>query len=221
MKKASDIVWFVSTSTVIWSIVLISVTWVELHWSVYKSFRISRPNIFVCPVPKIFQVMMKWCRRASHLGRFIILCGITTAELLPERWTLWKIQQTQIDSRPSANSWNMYALRRFSKLLKDKRFTKTELQTGSSTFERWTPRTYESPCELVRQSEAKPKQGNSVISLLWQLRCHCNLNHNKFLSLSHTTLVAISPNLCLWRYSLCSNLEVLTKLLRRNIISVF
>ena len=27
------------------------------------------------------------------------------------------IQQTQIDSRPSVNSWNLYALRRFSKHL--------------------------------------------------------------------------------------------------------
>ena len=26
--------------------------------------------MFVCPVPKISQVMMKWRRRASHLGRF-------------------------------------------------------------------------------------------------------------------------------------------------------
>ena len=49
--------------------------------------------------------------------------------------------------------------------------------------------------------------GNSVISLLWQLRCHCNLDHNKFSSLSHTTEVAIFPNLCLWRRSLCSNLR--------------
>ena len=48
--------------------------------------------------------------------------------------------------------------------------------------------------------------GNSVISLLWQLRCHCNLNHNKFSSFSDTTVVAIFPNLCLsWR-SLCSSL---------------
>ena len=52
-----------------------------IHWSVYKFFRINnRPKMLVCPVPKIFQVMMKWCRRASHLGRFIILCGTTTAE---------------------------------------------------------------------------------------------------------------------------------------------
>ena len=48
--------------------------------------------------------------------------------------------------------------------------------------------------------------GNSVISLLWQLRCHCNPDHDKFSSLSNTTFVAIFPKLCLWRRSLCSNL---------------
>ena len=30
-------------------------------------------KMFVCPVPKISQVMMKWCRRASHLGRLDLL----------------------------------------------------------------------------------------------------------------------------------------------------
>ena len=44
------------------------------------------------------------------------------------------------------------------------------------------------------------------MSLLWQLRCHCNPDHNKFSSLSNTTAVAIFPKLCLWRRSLCSNL---------------
>ena len=48
--------------------------------------------------------------------------------------------------------------------------------------------------------------GNGVISLLWQLWCHCNPDHDKFLSLSNTTVVAIFPNVCLWRRSLCSNL---------------
>ena len=52
--------------------------------------------MFVCPVPKISQVMMKWRRQASHLGRFTLwhngrratqlcrsdlLCGTTAAEL--------------------------------------------------------------------------------------------------------------------------------------------
>ena len=58
----------------------------------------------------------------------------------------------------------------------------------------------------VPWNTAASKIGNSVISLLWQLRCHCNPDHNKFSSSSNTTVVAIIPNLCLWRRSLCSNL---------------
>ena len=59
---------------------------------------------------------------------------------------------------------------------------------------------------LVPRYTAVSKIGNSVISLLWQLRCHCNPDHNKFSSLSSTTAVAIFSKLCLWRRSLCSNL---------------
>ena len=54
---------------------------------------------------------------------------------------------------------------------------------------------------------AASKIGNSVISLLWQLRCRCNPDRNKFSSLSKTTVVEMFPNLCLWRRSLCSNLR--------------
>ena len=50
------------------------------------------------------------------------------------------------------------------------------------------------------------KIGNTVISLLWQLRCRCNPDHNNFSSLSNTTVVAIFLKLCLWRRSLGSNL---------------
>ena len=53
---------------------------------------------------------------------------------------------------------------------------------------------------------AASKIGNRVDSLLWQLRCHYNPDHNKFSSSSNTTVVAIFPNLCLWRRSLCSKL---------------
>ena len=59
---------------------------------------------------------------------------------------------------------------------------------------------------LVPRYTAASKIGNSVISLLWQLRCRCNPDHNKFPSSSNTTVVAIFPKLCLWRRSLCSNL---------------
>ena len=58
----------------------------------------------------------------------------------------------------------------------------------------------------VPRYTAASKIGNSVISLLWQLRCHCNPDHNKLSSLSNTTVVAIFPNICLWRRNLCSNL---------------
>ena len=58
----------------------------------------------------------------------------------------------------------------------------------------------------VPRYTAASKIGNSVISLLWQLRCRCNPDHNKFSSLSNTTVVAIFHNLCLWRRSLCLNL---------------
>ena len=45
--------------------------------------------MFVCPVPKISQVMMKWRRRASHLGRFILwhIYGRRATQL--SRFTLW------------------------------------------------------------------------------------------------------------------------------------
>ena len=47
------------------------------------------------------------------------------------------------------------------------------------------------------------KVGSGVILMLWQLWCHCNSDHDKF----SFTVVAIFPNVCLWRRSLCSNLE--------------
>ena len=36
--------------------------------------------------------------------------------------------------------------------------------------------------------------GNGVVSLLWQLRCHCSPDHNKCSSLSNTTVVATFAN---------------------------
>ena len=55
----------------------------------------------------------------------------------------------------------------------------------------------------VPRNTAASKIGNGVISLLWQLRCYCNTDHNKCSSLSNTIVVAIFPNLCLsvWRRS--------------------
>ena len=58
----------------------------------------------------------------------------------------------------------------------------------------------------VPRNTSVSKIGNSVISLLWQLRCHCNPDHKRFSALSNTTALAIFPKPCLWRRSLCSNL---------------
>ena len=55
------------------------------------------------------------------------------------------------------------------------------------------------------RNTAASRSGNGIISLLWQLPCHCNPDHNKVSSLSNTTVVSIFPNLCLWRRSLRSN----------------
>ena len=44
--------------------------------------------MFVCPLPKISQVMIKWCRRASHLGRFTLWSNGRRATQLG-RFTLW------------------------------------------------------------------------------------------------------------------------------------
>ena len=74
----------------------------------------------------------------------------------------------------------------------------------------------------VPRYTAASKIGNSVISLLWQLRCHCNPDHKRFSSLSNTTVGAIFPKLCLWRRSLCSNLEGIgLEKLYRATLSIF
>ena len=88
--------------------------------------------MLVRPVQEISQVMMKWCRRASHLGSFF--CGTTAAEL-----------HNSVDllcgTNNRRNFWTMKALedsantdryKTFSKLLKYVRFTKIQ-----QTFKRW------------------------------------------------------------------------------------
>ena len=54
---------------------------------------------------------------------------------------------------------------------------------------------------VVPRYTAASKIDNSVISLLWQIRCRWNPNHNKFLSLPNTTVVPIFPNLWIWLHS--------------------
>ena len=126
-------------------------------------------------MPKISQVMMRWRRQASHLGRFTLWCnrcqatqlgrfslwhngrrakqsGLMhapgVAQIFQGCWTLSKIQQTQINSRSSANSWNMHALRKFSNILKDERFMHKDRLATSANFERW----------LLHEDDNRPQQ---------------------------------------------------------------
>ena len=75
----------------------------------------------------------------------------------------------------------------------------------------------------VPRYTAASKISNSVISLLWQLRCRCNPDHNNFSSSSNTTVVAIFPKLCFWRRSLCSKLRGIDpeKLYRATLIFIW
>ena len=58
----------------------------------------------------------------------------------------------------SANTDRCTLYKDLANFLKDERFTKKEYQTLANRFERWTPRTQESPSELARHSEANRKQ---------------------------------------------------------------
>ena len=62
---------------------------VDPTWNGGPNFCTCLAKMFICPVPKIPHVMMKWCCRASYLGRFTaaselhilvdLLCGIAAA----------------------------------------------------------------------------------------------------------------------------------------------
>ena len=79
--KTSDIVWFISTSAIIWSTVLISVTWVELPWVVYKFFRITNIDLKCSFV--WFQKYHKSCWNGAIELHILVdlLCGTTAIKL--------------------------------------------------------------------------------------------------------------------------------------------
>ena len=123
--------------------------------------------MFVCPVPKISQVMMKWRRRASHLGRFTLWHNGRRATQLGRftlwhnsrratqfsRFTLWRNGRRAKQPYARTSSRTHFQRTTQRKLLKYVRVTKTNSRP-QETFEKWTPRTLESPHELARQCEA-------------------------------------------------------------------
>ena len=54
-----------------------------------QSYPVRLAKMFVCPVPKISQVMMKWCRRALHLCRFTLWNNGRRRASHLGRFTLW------------------------------------------------------------------------------------------------------------------------------------
>ena len=94
----------------------------------------------------------------------------------------------------------------FYRISNDKNFIPKYLDnalTDSVLTSRTSRRLLEGKAPVIDFRRTVP---NGFISLLYQLRCHCNPDHNKFSSLSNTPVVVTFPNVCLWRRSLCSNL---------------
>ena len=95
---------------------------------------------------------------------------------------LWTIQQTQIDVRFTKiqqTFWKMNALRR-------------QNIRPQQTFERWTPRTQESPRELARQSEAKRKQAPQSEANVCRRR-KCNLKKTSLINCTGHPLMHKTP----------------------------
>ena len=90
--------------------------------------------MFVCPVPKISQVMMKRRRRASHLGRFTLLHYGRLARQL-SRFTLWhngrRAKQPDLMHGPGVAR---IFQRKFEGLIQSKTFT--QCVNFQQTFER-------------------------------------------------------------------------------------
>ena len=75
------------TFPVIWSSILSWFQWLEWRYRGLVTFfrKNNIAKMLVCPVPKISQVMMKWHRRTSQLGRFTLW----TSNLSPGLTNIW------------------------------------------------------------------------------------------------------------------------------------
>ena len=63
-------------------------------------------KMFVCPVPKISQVTMKWCRRASHLGRSTLWNNGHRRASHLGRFTLWSNGRRRASHLGRFTLWN-------------------------------------------------------------------------------------------------------------------
>ena len=157
--------------------------------------------MFVSPVPKISQVMIKWRRQASHLGIFTSWHNGCRATHFG-RFTLWHNGRRNL----TANFWKMNALddsantdrctlyEDSANFLKDD-FTKLwQNIRPQQTFERWTPRTHELPRKLAHQSEAKRKQAPQSEANVCRRRRTCNLEKTSFINCTRHPIMHRTPN---------------------------
>ena len=73
-------------------IFLFDPSWSDPDWRselIRSDFCTCLAKMFVCPVPKISHVIMKWCRRASHLGRFTLWNNGRRRASHLGRFTVW------------------------------------------------------------------------------------------------------------------------------------
>ena len=73
------------------------------------------------------------------------------------------------------------------------------------TFERWTPRTHETPRELARQSETKRKQAVQSEANVCRRRRKCNLKINSLINFTGHPIRHRTPNTILGLHSRTSN----------------
>ena len=207
------------TFPVIWSSVLILVT---REWRycglVYKFFLISYIEVKSSFV-RCRKYHKSWWRcRASHLGRFTLWHNGCRATQLG-RFTLWHNGRRtkpglmhapgadifQRQWRTMLKIWKLIIKVKFnSKLLKDGgfgRFSKHRSMNAlrrqnirpQQTFERWTPKTQESPRELASQSETKRKQAPQSEANVCRQR-KCNLKKSSLINCTGHPIMQRTPN---------------------------
>ena len=178
---------------------------------------------------RISQVMIKWRRRTSPLGRFTLWHNDRRATQLG-KFTLWyngrrtkpglmhapgiaDIFQRQWRTMLK-NKKPLSKVKFNRKLLKDERFERFSKHRSmyafrspwapdalrrqnirpQQNFERWTPRTQESPLELARQSEAKRKQAPQSEANVCRRRRICNLQKTSLINCTGHPIMHRTPN---------------------------
>ena len=113
---------------------------------------------------------------------------------------IWKLLWGEIAFQKRFVFYRTSRISSFYRISNHKNFIEAAIG-GNCCLERFWNNRFPVPRNMVAS-----KMGNGVISLLWQLWCHCNADHSKFSSLSRTAVVLIFHNFVNGDVILCSNL---------------